>query len=151
MPPAFGFQSGRRCGPVDACSTPCSRSRAYAASMSRTMIATCWNQRSLLARCRPDGPAARREILGQLDLFVAERAAATTRSAGAEDACELLVLGARRLRRPTPSSNGEHAREEVDRAVHVRHRHADASTRRDRKRPDRAAARRRRQRSAARR
>src|SRR5207249_192920 len=48
MPPALAFQSGRRCGPAETCSTRRSRSRRYARSMSLTMIAMCWNERSLL-------------------------------------------------------------------------------------------------------
>ena len=40
--------------------------------MSLTMIATCWNQRSLLRDVRRDRAALRRQVLGQLDALVAE-------------------------------------------------------------------------------
>ena len=48
MPAAFVFHSGSVCGPVDAYSTLFCRSHSYALSISDTMIAMCWNQRSLL-------------------------------------------------------------------------------------------------------
>src|SRR5260370_1090557 len=47
MPPAFGFQSGRRWGAGEACRTLASPSLAYARAMSLTMMAMCWNPRAV--------------------------------------------------------------------------------------------------------
>ncbi len=73
--------------------------------MSATMIATCWNHRSLLRESAGQRPAARREELHQLDVLAAEPQAldAHTRT---EHAVQVLMGIADALRdRPTRSNS----------------------------------------------
>ena len=104
--PRSRFQSGSVCGSGEACATPCARSQAYARSMSLTMIATCWNQRSLLRESagigRPRGARYSASSSASSPSAAARPAArARTRRAGARRRRP-------RPRRPTPSE-AEHA------------------------------------------
>ena len=125
MPPAFGFQSGSRCGPVEACSTPVLPQPRVGA------VHVAHDDRDVLepavvaARVRAGSaaPAAR----GTRSARSARRRAAarTTRMRSAEDAVQLLVARAPTTSTSETFSNAEHVGVERDRAVHVGHGHAD--------------------------
>ena len=98
MPPAFGFQSGSRCGPVEACAT-----RVLAQPRVRA-VHVAHDDRDVLepaivaARVGRHRPPARRQVLGQLDRARRRAAAATTRMRSAEDA-------RRAARTPSPATS----------------------------------------------
>src|SRR5437867_11394590 len=91
MPPALGFQSGRRCGSAETCSARCSRRRRYARSMSLTMIARCWNERSLLRASGGIGRPRGARNFRQLDRLLAQPQTDDAH-AEPEDALEALVV-----------------------------------------------------------
>src|SRR2546428_13267182 len=118
MPLALGFQSGRRCGSAETCSARCSRSCRYARSMSLTMIARCWNERSLLRASGGIGqPRGARYSVSSIASSPSRRR--TTRMQP-EDALEALVVLACHLD-VRHGLEPEDVGEEAYRAVHVRH------------------------------
>ena len=110
---------GQQLRPVEAYCTLFRRRRAYALSMSLTTMATCWNQRSLLRESAGAGRPARRQVLGELKLLVAQPQAHDPH-ADAEDAFQLLV-GAPRHLVVRQLLEVQHRGVERDRPVHVAH------------------------------
>ena len=92
--------------------------------MSLTMMATCWNQRSLLRRvdrCRPPG-RRRCQVFGQLELLLAQPEPDDPQS-HAEDTGELFPVAAGHLGIGF-HREGKHPGVELERTIHVRDREA---------------------------
>src|SRR5262252_1511270 len=107
MPAETGFQSGNRCGYGEMCCTWFCRSTAYALSMSLTMIATCWKERSLLrASVGTGAPVAPMNCSNSMLSSPSFRSTARTRAFGV-----------------APLFECQHVPIEIDRAVHVCHSH----------------------------